>query len=65
MSKLTNFVIWNKLNSFHYAGTKKILICDQDTNFKFHVFKFLKFFDGSGFEHIIFSFWLSDCDENL
>ena len=26
MLKLTNFVIWNKLNSFHYAGTKNLLI---------------------------------------
>ena len=26
MSKLTNFVIWSKLNSFHYAGTKNLLI---------------------------------------
>ena len=37
MSKLTNFVIWGKLNSFHYAGTKNLLIWDQDTNFKFEV----------------------------
>ena len=22
MLKLTNFVIWNNFNSFHYAGTK-------------------------------------------
>ena len=45
------------------------LIWDQDTNVKLgaHVkcSKFCKFSDGSGFEHIIFSFWLSDCDENL
>ena len=26
MSKLTNFVIWNNVNSFHYAGTKNLLI---------------------------------------
>ena len=26
MSKLTNFVIWNKFNSFHYAETKNLLI---------------------------------------
>ena len=34
MSKLTHFVIWNNLNGFHYAGTKNLLIWDQDTNFK-------------------------------
>ena len=34
MSKLTNFVIWDNFNSFHYAGTKNLLIWDQDTNFK-------------------------------
>ena len=34
MSKLTNFVIWNNVSSFHYAGTKNLLILDQDTNFK-------------------------------
>ena len=34
MSKRTNFVIWNNVNSFHYAGTKNLLILDQDTNFK-------------------------------
>ena len=26
MSKLTYFVIWNNVNSFHYAGTKNLLI---------------------------------------
>ena len=34
MSKLTNFVIWNNFNSFHYAETKNLLISDQDTNFE-------------------------------
>ena len=34
MSKLTNLVIWNKLNVFHYAGNKIVLIWNQDTNFK-------------------------------
>ena len=34
MLKLTNFVIWNNFSSFHYAGTKNLLIWDQDTNFK-------------------------------
>ena len=34
ISKLTNFVICNKLNRFHYAETKNLLIWDQDTNFK-------------------------------
>ena len=34
ISKLTNFVIWNNVNSFYYAGTKNLLIWDQDTNFK-------------------------------
>ena len=33
-SKLTNFVIWTKINSLHYAGTKNILIRNQETNFK-------------------------------
>ena len=28
MLKLTNFVIWNNFNSFHYAGTKNLLIGD-------------------------------------
>ena len=26
MSKFINFVIWNNFNSFHYAGTKNLLI---------------------------------------
>ena len=60
---------WNKLNGFNYIGTENLLIEDQDRNFKLgaHVkcSNFCKFSDGSGFEYIIFSFWLSDCDENL
>ena len=29
-SKLTNFVIWNKFNSFHYVRTKNLLIWDTN-----------------------------------
>ena len=49
-----------------YAGSKNLLIRDKFRVGRYHVkcSNFCKFSDGSGFEHIIFSFWLSDCDEN-